>query len=250
MDSLQELLNASVQNHNSNMYTAMPCIVVNVRDELGTQVVDIQLTVNQKQKDGTVSERPPILGVPVIFPASKQAAFTFPIDRGDTGLAVFSMRNLDVWKSGAGLPSTPSNQAKFDKGDAIFIPGLQTPNVAVNNPNKRIWAHSTRDTVMVNNIGQSREVEVRLKQNGDIILNTNSRVEVNCEVADIVANTSASIYTPSLDVQADNTNWFGNITLQGNLTHNGQYIGTGGYTFNGINFLTHVHGTSPPPSNP
>jgi hypothetical protein len=257
--SLQELLQSAIQNQTNNLYTAMPCIVVSVRDNLEGMMVDIQPTVNQKLKDGTAKERPPILGVPVSFPVSTRAGFTFPIEVGTPGLAVFSMRNLDAWKSGNGRPSNPLNFAKFDKGDAIFIPGIQPPSVSVNNPSKRLWQHSTSDAVLVNNIGTGQEVEVRLKASGDVVINTNQNVFVNCDNAtvtaqsnlDITANNitidaleSFNLTSPVANISIGSTSWSGTISQSGN------YSGMGVQTFNGVIFSSHVHGASPPPSNP
>ena len=227
--SLQETLVAAFQSQANGIYTAIPCIVVAVRDNLNTQMVDIQPTINQKMKDGTVKERTVVLGVPVVFPVSRTAGFTFPINVGDTGLAVFSMRNMDAWKSGNGKPSTPMNFAKMDKGDAIFIPGLQPMSLAVNNPNKRLWEHDTRDAVLVNNIGTANEVEVRLKSDGNLLIRTNKDVSVECDNADVLANSSATITTPELTVNAMSTTWIGDNNI------------TGTWTFNGIPFETHKH---------
>lgn len=248
--SLEELLKASVQSGLNNIYTAIPCIVVAVRDNLTTQLVDIQPTINQKQKDGTVKERSTILAVPVVFPESKTSAFTFPINVGDTGLAIFSMRSMDAWKSGSGMPATPQNYAKFDKSDAVFIPGLQTPSQAINNPSKRVLSHDTKDTVVVHNIGIATECELRLKADGSIrittsnqpIVITGSDVTVNAETISLNAN--------SMTVDVPNTTWIGNIS------HTGNYTMSGIATFNGIVFNTHRHtgvqtgsGTSAGPVN-
>jgi len=143
--SLQEVLVAAFQNQANQINTAIPCIVVAIRDSLNGAMVDIQPTVNQRFKDGEVKERPVVLGVPVAFPVSSTAGLTFPIKVGSTGIAVFSMRNLDAWKNSSGRPTTPLNYAKFDKGDAMFIPGIQPPGESVNNPSKRTWPHSTED---------------------------------------------------------------------------------------------------------
>jgi hypothetical protein len=178
------------------------------------------------------------MGVPIQFPVSKTAGFTFPISVGDTGLAVFSMRNMDAWKSGNGRPASPLNFAKFDKGDAIFIPGIQPPSVAVNNPAKRIWDHSTQDAVLVNGIGTTNEAELRIKPDGSILIRTSGSVSVECDTADVLANSSATVTTPELNIDAIQTNWTGNVTH------------TGTFSFNGIIFATHVHGASPGPSNP
>ena len=122
-------------------------------------------------QDGTVAERPTIGNVPVSFQVSKKAGFTFPIEVGDTGTAMFSMRNMDGWKAGNGRPSSPMNFAKMDKGDAIFLPGIQPPGVAVNNPAKHVLTHDTRDTVIFANLGGA-ESEVRLKVDGSCLLYT------------------------------------------------------------------------------
>lgn len=256
---LQELLGASFQNQMSNVYTSIPCIVVAVRDSLNGQMVDIQPTINQRQKDNTTAERQPILGVPVSFQVSKNSGLTFPISVGDTGLAIFSMRNLDAWKAGSGLPAAPLNFAKFDKGDAIFLPGIQPPGVAVNNPAKRTWPHNTNDTVLVHNIGKSNETEIRLLIGGGVVINTTQDVEVNCQ--NLTANVEAEatvnatnvyldatgvvdISASTMNVNVGQTNWNGNITQVGN------YTSTGNFTFNGILFSTHDHIPGPGPSNP
>jgi hypothetical protein len=241
---LQETLSLSNNTLLNKIYTAIPCVVVGVVQNLETVTVNIQPSINQRTKDDTVKPRSVILGVPVVFPCSSTAGFTFPIKAGDTGLAVFSMRNLDAWKSSNGYPTAPLNFAKFDKGDAIFIPGLQTPGNTINNPVTRNWQHDTSDAVLVNNIGTLSEVEVRLKADGDLIINTSKKVQINCNEADVVANTSISLTAPLLNVDATTTNWIGAIN------HTGAYNSTGTMTFNGIVFNTHVHGTSPGPSNP
>lgn len=227
--SLQETLVAAFESQMDNVFTAIPCIVVAVREDLNTQLVDIQPTINKKLTNGQVKERPPILGVPVVFPVSKTAGFTFPISVGDTGLAVFSMRNMDAWKSGNGRPSSPMNRSKYDKGDAIFIPGLQPTTIAVNNPAKRIWDHSTSDAVLVNNIGSSNEAELRIKPDGSILLRTNGAVSVECDTADVLADSSVSVTTPQISIDAASTTWVGNANI------------TGTWTFNGIPFDTHKH---------
>jgi len=258
--SLQEVLVAAFQNQMSNVNTAIPCIVVAVRDSLNGAMVDIQPTVNQRFKDGTTKERPVILGVPVSFPVSDSAGLTFPIKVGTTGIAVFSMRNLDAWKNGSGRPTTPLNFAKFDKGDAIFIPGIQPPGVNVNNPSKRTWSHSTEDTVLVNNIGTGQECEVRLKPSGDVVINTNQNVEVNCNNATITAQADVDVICQNFTVDAagsfDITAAIGTINIPttswtGVINHTGNYVMTGGSaTFNGIIFNTHDHNPGPGPSNP
>lgn len=239
--SLEELLKAAFQSQMNNVYTSIPCVVVGVN--LTASTVDIQPSINQKLKDGTVSERPSILGVPISFPVSKTAGFTFPIEIGDTGLAVFSMRDMSAWKASNGRPAAPLTNGKMDKSDAIFIPGIEPPSITVNNPSKRVWSHDVKDAVLVNNIGSANEVEIRLKASGDVVINTAQNVEINCKNSTVNASESISMTSPD-------------IFIYGNITHSGNYTQTGTATFNGIVFDSHKHtgvqpggGTSGGPTN-
>lgn len=230
--SLQELVVASFDAQIANQYTSIPCIVVSVD---GPNMVSIQPTINNKSRDGTVVERPPILGVPVGFPVSSTAGMTFPIKVGDTGLAVFSMRNLDGWKAGNGRPASPQNFAVMDKGDAMFYPGLQPPGSSINSPGKHVLAHNTSDTVMFSNIG-GNEAEVRIKADGSIEINTSQQpVTINCSEAIVNASTSIQLTSPAMIVDCEN------MTFVGNITHQGDYTQVGTYTLNSININLHKH---------
>lgn len=240
--NLQELLVASFESQMANVYTSIPCIVVAVRDDGDTALVDIKPTVNQRFVDGTVSERGVILGVPVGHFVTESSGVLLPIKVGTTGLAVFSMRSMETWKSGNGRPVTPNNQGKFDKSDASFFPGIQPPGISVANPSKHVWSHSNNDVVVFNNLGSATENEVRLTASGDVNISTAQNVNVVCNNANIQANNEIAINCSNFDVTADtatfaigSTNWVGNITQSGN------YSITGKLTFNGIDADTHRH---------
>lgn len=248
--AIQSTMVSAFSSQMQNLYTIIPCIVVAVRDGLNGQMVDIQPTINQLEQDGTVKERAVIPGVPVSFQVSKKSGFTFPIEVGDTGTAMFSMRNMDGWKGGNGRPSSPTNFAKMDKSDAIFLPGIQPPGIAVNNPAKHVLTHDTKDTVLFGNLGGA-EAEIRIRADGSIgITTSNMPVIINGSDITVNAATSLSFNTPNLTVDADVTTWIGSINLQGTLTQIGNYTMTGVATFNGVVFNTHRHAPSTvPPSN-
>jgi len=253
--AIQSTIDSAFDYKMDSVHTAIPCIVIGVRNNGVEQLVDIQPTINQKLPDGTIKERPPIMGVPISFPVSSTAGMTFPITVGTTGAAMFSMRDMDSWKAGNGRPSTPQTAGKMSASDAMFYPGIQPPGSAVNNPSKHVLTHNTADVVMFANLG-AIEAEVRIKADGSIEINTsNQPVTINCSVANVNANQEINLNTPLMNVDAQMTNWLGNISLQGNITQIGNWTQTGNYTavgiqsFNGVIFSTHRHGTSPPPSN-
>ena len=240
--SLQELLTNSFNYSSSKMYTSIPCIVMKVHDSLNACKVDVQPSVKNLYKSGAVEEHPPILGVPVMFPASKTSSFTFPINIGDTVLCVFASKSIDNFKLGSGAPTIPNDYRRFDKRDAIAIPGLFPFSASINSPSKHTWTHSTQDAVVAHNLGTGNEVEVRLKANGDCVVSTNQKVIVNCQDA-VVNSTTVDVNASSMTVDVPNSTWTGNITLNGNLTQ------TGTYTLAGITMNTHKHtGVSTGPS--
>jgi hypothetical protein len=248
--AIQSTMMSAFDSQMNNIYTILPCIVVAVRDGLNGQMVDIQPTINQKQQDGTVAERSTIAGVPVSFQVSKKAGFTFPIEVGDTGTAMFSMRNMDGWKAGNGRPASPMNFAKMDKSDAIFLPGIQPPGVAVNNPTKHVLTHNTKDTVIFGNLG-GIEAEVRIKADGSVEINTsNQPVVINCSDATVNASGAINLNAQTMTIDCPSTLWLGDVVQQGNWTQTGTYV------LNTININLHKHtgvttgaGTSGPSTN-
>lgn len=248
--SLEEVLKLSFASNSRHLYTALPCIVLAVQGDGSNQQIDVQPSVNTLYKDGSDKEHPPIMGVPVIFPSSRTSMLSFPINVGDTVLCIFAQRGIDNFKIGTGLPTRPTDYRKFDKRDAIAIPGLFPFSKALNNPLKRNLTHSTKDAVLTHNIGTSGECEIRLKENGDIQLNTpNNKVIVNCKDA-VVNATTVDVNATSMTVDVASSTWTGNIT------HSGNYTQTGTYTLNTINIGTHKHtgvtpgsGTSGTPTN-
>lgn len=262
--SMQELLNNSFAYHMNNVYTAIPGVVVTVRNNLEDMTLDVQPTLNVKNKDGSVEERPVVVNVPFQFPSSSTAAFTYPINVGDSVLLIYSMRGLDTWKRGTGRQVTPTDFRKFDKRDCFAIPGIHPMSQSINNPQKRFWDHSTTDAVLVNNIGTAQEQEIRLKSDGDVVVNTRQNVEVNCENATINANADINMScvnfsldaSSSIMITSPTTNWIGGITQTGDYSQTGNYTLIGTATLNGIAFDTHKHtdvqpgtGTSGGPTN-
>jgi len=234
----------------SSVYTAINCEVIAVRTELNDQRVDVLPLPKAVKPDGESKDRPVITNVPLMFPSSAKAALTFPIDVGDTVLCVFSQRSLDQFKASATNGTyAPKDKRKFSMRDAIAIPGLFAFDKAINNPSKHKWPHSTRDLVIVNNLGSDIENEVRLKSNGDISVKTDqdfyatfndgliecnnltvnaqgninvfAGVNLNMESGGNTSLTVGSNYnvdvTGTTTVNAPTTNWTGIFNLNGTL---------------------------------
>lgn len=210
--SFQEMLGNSFDFHMADIYTSIPGIVVSV-DNLADQRITVQPAINMRSEDGVaVTERPPILNVPLHMPVTKQGGLTYPISVGTPVFLMFSMRGLQNWKRSNGYPTTPSDTRKFDIRDCVAIPGIYPFSEAQNKG--RVNAHSTDDVVLVHNIGGS-ECEIRLKPNGDVIVNSPNQVQVNCVTSEVNASSSTTINAPE-------------NTVNGNMTVNGDFTNTSG----------------------
>lgn len=239
--SFEDIIKTHIQIEQAKWYTALPCIVTNVVGELASQRVDVQPSINVFYKDGTDEEHTQILGVPVIFPGSSTSLISWPINVGDTVFCVFSSRSMDNFKAGNGQPTVPTDYRKMAVQDAVAIPGLVPFGKSLNNPGVRHFPHSTHDLVVSHNVGTATEVEIRFKENGDLIINTDMNIITNSRTATVNVTEKITLHGPAMDVNVPQTNWTGNITLTGNLIQSGNYTMTGVATFNGIVFNTHKH---------
>lgn len=233
MSALQKAMTSAFEYQMSDIYTAIPGVVVTVRNEFKDLYIDVQPSINNKDEDGTITERPVIMNVPVQMLASSTSAVIVPLNVGDPVFLIFSMRGLDTWKRGNGRPTTPSDQRKFDKRDCIAIPGPMPIANSTNDPAKHIWAHNPRDVTVVHNLGTGQEVEIRLKTDGSIAINTTQKVEIQCKEAIINSNNSVEVNSPE-------------IAFNGNVTHIGNYTLMGTFTGNGIVWDTHKHSDTQP----
>lgn len=242
---LMDIIRTQFKIDMSEIYTAMPCKVVNIYQDNKQQKVDVLPLVDDLLKDGTGAPGMQILGVPIIFPGSSTTLISFPINTDDTVLCIFSQRSMDNFKIGNGQPTTANDYRKFSDQDAVAIPGLFPFGKSLNNPAVRKFPHnSNRDLCIAHNIASGTEVNIILAQSGDLTVNTGQSVTVNCKNGIVNATESYTINTPTMNINAQTTNWKGNITHQGNYTMTGQA------RFNGVLFDTHFHsGVLSGPSN-
>lgn len=234
---ITDIIRTQFQIDQSTMYTAIPCTVVNVVDNMQTQRVDVLPSINDLRKDGTGEPGMQILGVPVILPGSQSTLISFPINVGDTVLCIFSQRSMDNFKIGNGQPTTANDYRKFSDQDAIAIPGLFPFSKSLNRTAVRKFPFSpNRDLSMAHNVGSGTENTIILKQSGDIEITTGQNVKINCVDATVTSTGNATIDANTVNVTAGS----GDFQI-GTSTWNGNMNITGTWTFNGIPFNTHKH---------
>lgn len=144
-----------------NVSTWLPAVVTKVR---GNQQVDIQPLLQRRYTDQTVVALPIIQNVMVSMQMGQNYSIKLPIAVGDTGIALFCQRSLDVWSVQGGLVD-PSDTRHHDLCDPVFIPGLYPFNAQTGD--------NTTDMVLTNGASQIRllaEGLIKIK-NDDYSLN-------------------------------------------------------------------------------
>lgn len=233
---LSEYLKTEFEYSMAEMWFACPGVISSVSGDLSDMRVNVKPAINELYADGTTEEHLDILSVPLIMPGSGTTLVSFPVNAGDTVMLIFSQRSMDNFKIGNGQPTQPNDARKFQAEDAIAIPGLFTFSKSANRPGIRKYPHNPRtDLSITHNIASGTEVNILFKQSGDMVINTEQDVTVNCKTGVVNATESYTLNTPQLNINATATTWAGNIT------HTGNYTQTGTSTFNGIVFATHKH---------
>jgi hypothetical protein len=106
----------------NQVHTSIPGKIVDF--DVTNCTATVKPLVKMTNKDGVTFSVAQIFKVPVMFPRTKKAAITYPINKDDTVLLVFAERCLDEWLSGSGNEVSPSSARKHDLNDCIAIPGL------------------------------------------------------------------------------------------------------------------------------
>jgi len=127
MVTLSDAINTVVENRLIEMHTSMPGIVKSFDGDTGT--IQVVPALKRKTVNNEVIELPVINDVPVVYPQTSKAAFTFPLSEGDEVLLIFSERSIDSWKELGGVVD-PLDFRKFQLSDAFAIPFSRSKQVA------------------------------------------------------------------------------------------------------------------------
>jgi len=152
-NSLVAAIETTVLTLLTSVHTSLPGRIETY--DFSKQRATVKPLIKKKFLDETVLELPILTNVPVVFPRTKQSGITFPLERGDGVLLIFSERSLERWKA-SGREVEPGDPRKFDLSDGIAIPGLFSfadANLANNDTDLQI--HHSGQTVTI-------------KKNGDI----------------------------------------------------------------------------------
>jgi len=229
LDDEAETLRVAMDGQQSLMQTAMPGIVAAVNLTAQTLSVQPATLGRLSNADGTTStiKLPLLVDVPICWPRGGGFALTFPIKVGDEVLVVFASRCIDSWWQSGGDNNTQSEFRMHDLSDGFAIPGPTSQP-------KKLSAVNATNVQLRNEVGTTFY---------EVTNNGRARVDA---VAEIRLRSTAGV----VNVSTPTTNVTGDLNVGGDLHVTGSVVIDGECTIGGIIFSTHIHGSSPGPSNP
>lgn len=226
-----------------NWYQAIPAKVI--KYDAKQQKATVQPLIKYRDRTAGVSAKglvdmPVIQGVPVVFAGTDECIISLPVKVGSTVLLHFSSRSIDNFLVSDGKATVdPQDLRIFDISDCFAIPLAPIPF------QKALGSH-TSDVEIRMNSGKANEVKLSLKANGDLVIDSPTKVIVNAE-SNVEVNTQANAVinvegTTTLTSGGLVTIDTGNTTITGNLrVDGGVSVGSDVETDAGFSANNHVH---------
>lgn len=232
IDNLSELIKRTIIQTMRQLRVSMPCEVVRYNSK--RQMVDVRIVQPEIDLAGNNIPMPVITNIPVSFVRCGNSHITHPINKGDTGFIIFADRDISSWVE-TNNTSVVDSARTHSMQDSYFVPGIVGGGTNANPNDVEIKYNNTT---------------IHLRKNGDVDINTPSKVNVN-------ASSEVNVTTNKLTVNAPNSYFNGNVFVSQLLTTGGfvsngtsgggtaQFTGsinvTDEVTASGINLSTHRH---------
>ena len=195
VDNLSELIKRTMIQTMRQLRVSMPCEVVRYNSK--RQMVDVRIVQPEIDLAGNNIPMPVITNIPVSFVRCGNSHITHPISKGDTGFIVFADRDISSWVE-TNNKSVVDSARTHSMQDSYFVPGIVGGGNNANPNDVEIKYNNTT---------------IHLRKNGDVDINTPSKVNVNAS---------------NVIINSETTN-NGNVQINGNLTVS-QMLTTGGFT--------------------
>lgn len=208
----QTALHSALAHLQTHMWTALPGQIESYDSDANT--VEVQPTVQGliTHSDGNTHpvDLPVLPDVPVYFPRGGGVTFTFPIQKGDECLVIFSSRCIDGWWQSGGSQLAPEFRM-HDLSDGFALIGpMSQPN--------RISGIST-STAQIRSDDGKAYIELDPSSH-KVTVNTPANVDATCSLFDV----------------------HGDVNIHGTLTLAGMNMNTHYHTGNDGNNTTGPHG--------
>lgn len=203
----EKLINFLVKNQIRDLNFSIPAVVVGVQ-RLKEGYVDVKPIVNRiNQQTGDTFERTTIKNVRLIFPSNKSSTICFPVKQGDQVRLVFQNCSTQSFLDGNTQPHDPITNAFLNLNDVTAEVGFQTTQESCFDANNYANEFDNTSLNIVHNKNTPQESKIEIKESGDVVVISNSNIEMKSSVVDIESET---VNTNNAVINVDN-----DIVIQG-----------------------------------
>lgn len=147
-----------------DIHTCLPAKIESYEEDTRKAKIKIQVKLRMKKTDPL--DIPPIANVPVHFLSTQKFKFIYPLEKGDSGIVLFSEEGIGSWLKSTDVVDADSF-AKFALTDAIFIPG--------------VWSFSNVPSDETVIIEVDKDYNLNIKGKKDINITTEKNVSITSE---------------------------------------------------------------------
>ena len=203
----EKLINFLIKNQIRDLNFSIPAVVVGVQ-RLKEGYVDVKPIVNRiNPQTGDTFERTTINNVRLIFPSNKSSTICFPVKQGDQVRLVFQNCSIQSFLDGNTQPHDPATNAFLSLNDVTAEVGFQTTQESCFDANNYTNEFDNTSLNIVHNKNTPQESKIEIKESGDVVVSSNSNIEMKSSVVDIESET---VNTNNAVINVDN-----DIVIQG-----------------------------------
>ena len=203
----EKLINFLIKNQIRDLNFSLPAVVVGVQ-RLKEGYVDVKPIVNRiNPQTGDTFERTTIKNVRLIFPSNKSSTICFPVKQGDHVRLVFQNCSIQNFLNGNIQPHDPATNAFLNLNDVTAEVGFQTVQESCFDANNYANEFDSTSLNIVHNKNTPQESKIEIKESGDVVVSSNSNIEMKSSVVDIESET---VNTNNAVINVDN-----DIVIQG-----------------------------------
>lgn len=191
-----------IKQNNQNIKLAFPAIVVGV-GKLKDGLIDVKPLVNYMNPTTSETlEYPTIYDVRVLFPSTKTSSITFPINQGDFVELVVQSVDIQKFINGNKEPHDPSFLSYNNLSNIVAQVGFEPYQDSCLNPNNYQNDFDNQDLNIVHNKNTQDEVSIHLKQDGDVVVKSPTRVVVEAKEVELLTD-KVNANKAVIDTQGD-----------------------------------------------
>lgn len=151
--TLYEAIQAAIDSRHIDLHVGMPCLVEAYHAD--KQTVDVLPQLNRAlpdfQGNYIYETLPKLADVPVVFPSGGGFMCTFPLQKGDFVMVVFSERSIGAWRS-IGSQGDPGDLGMHTLDGAVAFPCV--------NPDGKLFSDASDSNMVMGKDGSDAQVVI------------------------------------------------------------------------------------------